>query len=419
MSVSREELLNKLLKEKGMNFLFLHRNFPAQFRHILIELSKNPLNLLIFITNNDGLNLPGVNKLFYPVEKRPDGSCHNYLSTYEEAVLHGQGAANMAMSLKKRGIKPDIVYGHSWGPPMFMKDIFPDVPLLCYFEWFNNAEGADLGFDGTILTTDQMAHARCNNSVLLLDLESCDAGITPTHWQKSQFPKEFHHKIKVLHDGVNTDWCHPDKNAKFVFQKGEKTFEFSAEDEVITYTTRGMEPYRGFPEFMKAISILQKKRPNAHFVIAGEDVVCYGSSNQGSYKEKLLKEYEYDMERTHFVGTLAHAEYIKLLQISSAHIYLTVPFILSWSVLDAMACGCCVVASSTPPVLEVIQDNYNGLLFDFYDIDGLVDRVEYAIDNKEKMKEIRKNAVQTILDNYDFKKLLPQHIEYIRSLVNK
>jgi len=299
---------------------------------------------------------------------------------------------------------------------MFMKDIFPDVPLLCYFEWFYNAQGADVGFDGKLQNEDDKAKLRTKNSHLLVDLYSCDAGISPTNWQKNQFPTEFHDKIKVLHDGVDTDFCKPDNDAKFLVK--DKNLVLTAKDEVITYATRGMEAYRGFPEFMRAASILLKKRSNAHIVIGGEDRVCYGPQIMGTtYKEMMLKELpDLDLNRVHFVGGLPFNEYVKLLQISSVHVYLTYPFVLSWSLLDAMSCGCCIVASDTKPVLEVMQDNYNALLFDFHNIDEQVEKIEYALANKDKIQELRHNARKTIVDNYALKDLLPQHIDFIKQL---
>ncbi len=401
-----------------MNILFLHRNFPAQFRYIVMELAKNPLNLIMFITCNDDMEIMGVNKLVYKPKREVPDESHPYLKTFEEAIIHGQSAADIALVMKNKGITPDIIYGHSWGSAMFMKDIFPDVPLLCYFEWFNNVQGSDVGFDGTFLNEDGMAKLRCQNAHLLIDLYSCDAGICPTEWQKNQFPKEFHNKIKLLHDGVNTEFCKPDNDAKFIVN--DKNLALTANDEVITYATRGMEPARGFVQFMEAVEKLLAKRPNAHVVIGGEDVVCYGAQlEKGSYKELMLAKLNLDMDRVHFVGALPFNEYVKLLQISSVHVYSTIPFVLSWSVLDAMSVGCCVVASNTQPVLEVIQDNHNGLLFDFYNVNQLVEKIEYALDNKDEMQEIRNNARQTIVDRYSLKDLLPQHIEYLESMMKK
>lgn len=403
-----------------MNILFLHRNFPAQFRHIATELAKDPQNNVVFITNNDKLQLQGIRKVFYKPKREVPKDCHRYLRFYEESIIHAQATAEAALALKQSGFKPDIIYGHTWGQTMFMKDVYPDVPLLCYFEWFYNAQGGDIGFDGKILNIDELAKLRCKNSHLLVDLYTCDAGVCPTNWQKSQFPEKFNDTIKVIHDGVDTDFCKPDNNAKFLIK--DKNLELSTKDEVITYATRGMEAYRGFPEFMRAAAKLLKKRPNAHVVIGGEDRVCYGPQIMGTtYKKIMLNELDPNksesfMERMHFVGGLPFNEYVNLLQISSAHVYLTYPFVLSWSALDAMSCGCSIIASNTPPVLEFMKDNYNALLFDFFNIDQQVEKIEYALDNKDKMQELRHNARKTIVENYALKDLLPKHIEYIKQL---
>lgn len=406
-----------------MIILFIHRGFPGQFKYIAPALASNPNNLVLFMTAEDKIEVPLINKLVYkPNVKSPD-ECHPYLTEYEECVAHGQSAAEIALAMKQKGIIPDIIYGHSWGSTLFMKDIFPDVPFLCYFEWFCNAQGAAIGFDGNLPNQEYKEKIRCNNSQLLMDLCSCDAGISPTYWQRKQFPKEFHDKIKVIHDGVDTDVCIPNKDAKFFIE--DKNLTLTANDEVITYATRGMEPFRGFPEFMEAAEKILKKRPNAHIIIGGVDKVWYGEPlKKGTYKELMLKKLKLEksnslVDRVHFVGDLTFNDYMKILQISSAHIYSTVPFVLSWSLMEAMAAECCVIASSTEPVLEVMKDNYNGLLFDFYNVDQLIEKIEYALDNQDNMQEIRKNARKTVLENYALKDLLPKQIEYIYSLIKK
>lgn len=401
-----------------MKILFLHRNFPAQFRHIAAALAQDPNNEVFFITNNDNLQLPNIKKIYYKPKREVPKNCHRYLKFYEESIIHAQATAEVALALKNQGFTPDIIYGHTWGQTMFMKDVFPDVPLLCYFEWFYNAKDSDVDFGGKVLNIDDLAKLRCKNSHLLVDLYTCDAGICPTKWQLSQFPKQFRDNIKVLHDGVDTEFCTPNNDVTFLIK--DKNIELSAKDEVITYATRGMEAYRGFPEFMKAVEKLLKKRPNLQVIIGGEDRVCYGPQLYNTtYKEVMLKELDLDLNRVHFVGGLPFNEYIKLLQITSAHVYLTYPFVLSWSLLDAMSCGCPIVASNTKPVLELMEDNHNGILFDFYNIDEQVEKIEYALDNKDKMEELKLNARKTIVDNYALKDLLPQHIEYIKNLANK
>jgi len=403
--------------EANMKFLFSHRNFPAQFRHILIELAKDPENEIVFLTGTqNNLQIKGVQKYTYKLKRKVPQDCHRYLRQYEEAVIHGQAAAEAAINLKRQGFIPDVIYAHSWGNSMFLKDVFPDVPQLNYCEWYYNAKGADIGFDGEKINEDRMALTKCKNAQLLIDLVNCDKGICPTKWQKIQIPKEFHNKIEVIHDGIDTDYFIPDKNATLKIPR--TNIELNAKDEIITYATRGMESYRGFPQFMEIAEKLLKLRPNLHVVIGGEDRVCYGPKPQNTtFKEIMLNKLDLDMSRVHFTGGLPYSEYLKLLQISSVHVYLTYPFILSWSLLEAMSVGCQIVASKTAPVEEVIEHNKNGILVDFYDINGFVEQINYLLDNPQD--DLGKNARQTIVNNYDLKKLLPKHIEILKQLANK
>jgi glycosyltransferase involved in cell wall biosynthesis len=169
---------------------------------------------------------------------------------------------------------------------------------------------------------------------------------------------------------------------------------------------------------MEAVEKVLKKRPNAQVVIAGQDEVFYGSHlAKGTYKELMLSKLDLDMKRVHFVGALPFAKYLNLLQISSAHVYLTYPFVMSWSSLDAMAVGCCIIASNNQPVKEFIKDGYNGFLVNFFDIEGLADKICYALDNQDKVQILRQNAIKTIVENYSLKKVLPQHIEFIQSVI--
>ena len=412
-----------------MNFLFSHRNYPAQFRHILIELAKNPLNNIFFLTGTENNNyIKGVKKIVYKLKRKVPENSHRYLKQYEEAIIHGQACAEAAIQLKNSGFTPDIIYSHGWGNSMFFKDIFPNVPLINYCEWYHSAEGSDVDFDGFKPDYDKKAMIRCNNSQFLQDLTSCDIGICPTEWQKSRFPKIFHNKIKVIHDGIDTEYFKPDCNAVFKIPNSNTNTDtnynqnhnsiLTKNDEVLTYATRGMEAYRGFPQFMEAAEILLQKRPNLQIVIAGQDRICYGPKPiGGSYKKIMLKKLNLDMQRVHFTGALPYNEYLKLLQVSSVHFYFTYPFVLSWSMLEAMSTGCLIVGSKTQPVEEVIKDGKNGLLVDFFDKKVLIEKINYALDNKETLQDIRKNARKTIVEKYDLKKLLPRQIEVMKKLV--
>lgn len=391
-----------------MKILFLHRNFPGQFKYLAMELAQDVNNEVCFITNNNTTRTTArIRKIVYKLKRKVPKDCHRYLRFYEDAIIHGQAVAEVLIQMKTQGYKPDIIYGHTWGCTLFVKDIFPDVPLVCYFEWFYNPEGADVGFNGEYVGVDTRAKLQCKNSHLLLDLLNCDFGISPTEWQKAQFPKEFQNKIKVLHEGIDTNICCPKDNAIFEFN-GKR---FTKEDEILTYATRGMEEYRGFPEFMKTVEQLQKIRPNMQVIIGGEDRVCYGCHlKNDTFKQKMLRELDLDLSRIHFVGNLPYAEYIKLLQVSRCHVYLTYPFVLSWSLLEAMSVGCCIVASDTAPVKELIQDSFNGILTDFYNIDLLARKINSVLEEPEKFSNLRISARKTIEDKYELKNLLKQQI---------
>ncbi len=403
-----------------MRILFLHPNFPAQFRHLASVLGQDSSNQVVFATNRREGQIAGVNKVFYEKSRTARPETHHYVRPLENAVLEGQGVYRVAQKLKEQGFRPDIVYGHSgWGPTLFMKDIFPQATLLCYFEWFYRAYGSDASFDPSDpINADDEARIRIKNAPILLDLVSCDRGLSPTNWQRQQFPIEFHDKIKVHHDGIDTSYFVPKSEAKLVLSR--INLDLSGVDEIVTYVARGMEPYRGFPQFIEAIALLQAKRPQCHVVIVGKDRVAYGKSlpDGKTYKQVMLEKFPLDLDRVHFTDLLPYSEYLQVLQASSVHIYLTRPFVLSWSMLEALSAGCLIVASDTAPVTEVIEDGVNGLLVDFFNPQQICDRTIEALDNPQAMITIRKQARETICDRYDLAKLLPEHLAWVQDALS-
>lgn len=403
-----------------MRILFLHPNFPAQFRHLAAALGQDSRNQVIFITNRQEGQIAGVTKIFYEKSRTARPETHHYVRPLENAVLEAQAVYRVAQKLKDQGFVPDVIYGHSgWGLTLFMKDIFPKSTLLCYFEWFYRAYGSDASFDPSDpINADDEARIRIKNAPILLDLYSCDRGLSPTNWQRTQFPPEYHHKIKVHHDGIDVNYFHPLPGAKLVLPR--IGLDLSGVEEIVTYVARGMEPYRGFPQLIETIAILQQIRPQCHFVIVGKDRVAYGKSlpDGKTYKQAMLEKFPLDLSRVHFTDLLPYSEYLQVLQASSVHIYLTRPFVLSWSMLEALATGCLIVASDTAPVTEVIEDGVNGLLVDFFSPQQISDRVIEALDNPERMAKIRARARETIVKRYDLAKLLPQHLEWIKQHLN-
>lgn len=403
-----------------MQILFLHPNFPAQFRHLATVLGSNPNNRVVFGTKNERPEwvIPGVKKALFSPSRDPHPGTHHYVRPLESAVIYGQAVYRMAEQLKTQGFVPDVIYGHSgWGPTIFAKDIYPETPLMCYFEWYYHAYGSDANFDpNDPLNADDVARIRVKNAPILIDLASCDWGVSPTYWQRSQFPPEFHSKLSVVHDGVDTEYFKPEPGAKLVLPN----LDLSHVDELVTYVARGMEPYRGFPEFIEAVGYIQERRPNCHVVVVGSDRVCYGKSlpNGETYKDYMLKKVPLDLTRVHFVGSLPYGLYLKVIQASDVHIYLTRPFVLSWSMIESLSTGCLVLGSDTQPVREVITDGENGLLVDFFSPKQIADRVDEVFNHPTRMAEIRKKARETAIERYAMPMLLKRHIQLIEDVAN-
>ena len=399
-----------------MQVLFLHNNFPAQYRHVAAALAADPQNRIYAASLDNKKNLPGVTKYLYKASREPAKTVHHYLRGTEAAVLDGQAVFRTCLALRKKGIIPDVVCGHSgWGTTIYVKDAFPEARLLTYFEWYYRAHDSDVDFFDKSVSYDDQCRIRTRNLPILMDLAHCDWGVSPTKYQLSQIPTIFHPKLSLLHDGVDTDFFKPIEAPKLVLPN----LILTGDMEILTYATRGMEPYRGFPEFMRAAAMLQKRRPNLHVVIAGQDRVAYGKKlpEGETYRGKMLQELsELDQSRLHFTGLLPYDQYVQLLQVSTVHAYLTIPFVLSWSLLESMASGCLVVASDTAPVRELVEEGRTGLLFDFRSPQQLADRAEEAIERRAEMAEIRERARALIVERYALKDLLPKHVGLIRDL---
>jgi glycosyltransferase involved in cell wall biosynthesis len=364
-----------------MRILFLHPSFPAQFRYRSPSLAAEG-HEVVFITARHQGQLPGVRKVLYHPSRQVSTKTHHYVRSLETAVLHGQSVFRAAQKLQKEGFIPDVIYGHGGsGGMLFMKDLFPNAELVGYFEWFYHAHGTDADFDpAEPLTIDDESRIRLMNTPILLDLAHCDRGICPTHWQKAQFPPEYADTLVVERDRIDTDFFCPNPDAQMVLPS--RNLDLSGVDEIITYVVRGLEPYRGFPQFMTALSQLQQQRPHCHAVIVGEDRTVYGRPHPSgkTYKQVMLEKLDLDLSRIHFVGIPPWTEYRTVFQASSVHVHLCRPFLLSWSLLEAIACGCAIVPSNTPPVLEVFDDVQKGALVDFFDVGAIVSSISKVLE---------------------------------------
>ena len=402
-----------------MKALFIHQNFPGQYKSLAPRLAAMGHQVKALCVTEPKGRMPGVDIIRYPIARGSSPNVHPLASEFETKVIRGEACAGAMRRLKERGFTPDIILAHpGWGEAMFAKEIYPNAKLLSFIEYYYATQGQDVNFDKefgkTKLNEDMRILLKNANS--LFALETMDWGVSPTAWQRDTNPAVYRDKISVIHDGIDTDRLKPDPNAQFAVPDGPV---LSAGDEVVTFVNRNLEPLRGFHVFMRALPAVLDARPAARVVIVGAEGKGYGGG-AGGWKERMLAELgdRLDASRVHFVGRVDYPAFVRLLQVSMAHVYLTYPFVLSWSLLEAMSMGCLVVGSATAPVREVITDGETGLLVDFFDIAGLSDRMIRALERPEDHVAIRQAARAHVVANYDLHSVcLPAHVRLIERVL--
>ena len=386
------------------SYLFIHQNFPGQFGRMAQELARQSHKVQALA--DKGRGLPGIAVHRYSVQQSKPSSAEMALFPGLQAQLQRANAAAQAMrQLKQAGYQPDVIIAHpGWGEALFCKDIWPQAKLVIFAEWFYNAHGSDANFDPEFAINDAEQTAigiRLKNTVHLHACHAADAIFTPTQWQKAQLPAVYQSKTRVIADYIDTRAIKPNPAASVRLHKANKTFHVG--DEVITFVNRNLEPYRGFHSFMRALPAVLQARPQAHAILVGGQDVSYGQKHPSgqSWKQVMLQEVgaQLPMERVHFVGKVPYSAYLNLLQVSACHVYLTYPFVLSWSCLESMVAGCAMVASNTPPVQEFIQNEKNGRLVDFFNVQHISQQVIQVLkeQNSPAVQSMRQNARQTVV----------------------
>lgn len=379
-----------------MRYLFVHQNFPGQFLHLVRHLTRQGGHEVVFISEPNANVLPGVRRIFYKMQRGAAGETNPAAQEFEIATLRAEMVAQTARTLKSLGFEPDIIIGHhGWGELLNMRDVYPNTPMLGYLEFYYHVDKFDVGFDPEFPDDPTMfPRVRAKNAVNLLALNNGGRGQTPTLFQKSTYPGWSHEHIAVLHEGVDLQTCAPDRTlAKQDFLL--RDVMVSPDDKLITYVSRDLEPYRGFHVFMRALPRILDARPDARVIVVGGDGVSYGARlAAGCWREILTAQLgsRLDLSRVHFVGKLDYNSYADLLKRSDAHVYLTYPFVASWSLREALASGCAIVGSDTGPVQEFIRHNKNGLLTPFHDPEMLADNVLELLENKALSQRLRRAA---------------------------
>jgi len=413
-----------------MNILFIHQNFPGQFKFLAPALVEQGHNVQAMTMQKLATDAPssataqGVKLIPYEPSMGSTANIHPWVVDFESKIIRAEGCFRAALKLKAQGFTPDVIIAHSgWGESLFLKEVWPDAKLGIYCEFFYHPQGADVGFDAEFRGSDEgdVCKLRLKNLNNLLHFEVADAGISPTHWQASTFPESFRSRIAVVHDGIDTHVVAPNRKASLTLNGN---IVLTPQDEVITFVNRNLEPYRGYHIFMRALPEILKHRPRARVLIVGGDAVSYGAQppKGATWKSIFASEArpqisDADWSRVHFLGTIPYNQFITMLQLSTLHVYLTYPFVLSWSLLEAMSVGCAIVASDTQPLHEAIQHDQTGRLVNFFDVSKLTNEVCALLDDPKSRARLGKNAREFAQANYDLKTVcLPQQVQWVKGL---
>ena len=402
-----------------MRILLIHQNFPGQFLHLAPALAARGHQVLALTVEGNERPSP-VPRVLYRKPEKPEGGSA-LARTYGEMAERGLRAARAAAAMTRdKGYVPDVILGHSgWGETLFLKDVWPEARLIVYSEFLYRSTGLDAGFDPEFQRRDLAARlpVTARAAHLLQALVQADAALAPTRWQADTVPEPLRGKITVIHDGIDTERVRPDPAARFTLPSGRV---LAPGDEVLSFVNRNLEPYRGYHVFMRALPAVLAARPEAQVVIVGGDGVSYGGrpADGRSWKQVLLDELggRLDLSRVHFTGKLAYADYLALLQVTRVHAYLTYPFVLSWSLMEAMAAGARIVASRTPPVAEMIDDGETGRLVEFFDIAGWSAALTETLADPGRADAMARAARQKIVADYDLRRsCLPQLTAFVEA----
>lgn len=412
-----------------MKLLFIHQNFPGQFKFLAPALVQQGHTVVAMtMQKTEAREWQGVKLVPYTATRGTTPKVHPWVSDFETKTIRGEACFRAALKMKAEGFTPDaIIAHHGWGESLFLKEVWPEAKLGIYCEFYYHPHGADVGFDPEFPAKDpgDVCRLRLKNLNNLLHFETADAGISPTHWQASTFPEPFRSQITVIHDGIDTEAVAPNPAVGLTINSD---LRLSRQDEVITFVNRNLEPYRGYHIFMRALPEILKRRPHARVLIVGSDDVSYGArptvEEHGGQKWKDIFIAEVrpqisdaDWARVHFLGNIPYQHFIPLLQLSTVHVYLTYPFVLSWSLLEAMSVGCAIVASDTQPLHEAIRHDETGRLVNFFNVTGLTDEVCALLDDPTARQRLGANARAFAQANYDLKTVcLPRQLAWVEGL---
>ncbi|UYV39644.1 glycosyltransferase family 4 protein [Rhodobacteraceae bacterium D3-12] len=409
-----------------MKILFIHQNFPGQFKHLAPALVAQGHQVITLTLRVDKpAKWKGVQMLPYKITRQSGQALHPWVVDLDTKVTRAEACFNAATKLAKAGFTPDVIVAHpGWGESLFLKDVWPDARIGLYCELYHQAAYPHTGFDPEFqpeISATEPLRLRMKNLNNHLSFAMGDAGLSPTKFQADTFPNSFRDRITVAFDGIDTDMLVPNPAASLSLKDGPT---LTRDDEIITFVNRNLEPYRGYHIFMRALPRLLRERPNARVLIVGGDEVSYGARPpQGkTWKQIFIDEVrgsipDADWARVHYLGRIPYDQFVSLLQVSRVHLYLTYPFVLSWSLFETMSVQGAIVASSTDPVRELVTHGETGRLVDFFDGDALVDETCALLDDPDERARLGKAAREHVVANYDLKRIcLPAQLKWVHDL---
>jgi glycosyltransferase involved in cell wall biosynthesis len=422
-----------------MNILLIHQNFPGQFKFLAPALVREGHKVVamtmqkVTVDHTGTAQWQGVQVLPYKATQGTTPKTHPWVTDFETKMIRGEACFRAALKLKQWGFVPDVIVAHhGWGESVFLKEVWPLARMGIYCEFYYNPQGSDVGFDPEFPVKDPEGDAcrlRLKNLNNLLHFDVAQAGISPTQWQASTFPEPFRSRISVIHDGIDTNAVCPNPAVSMTIKgRNGNSIALTRQGEVITFVNRNLEPYRGYHVFMRALPELLKRRPNARVLLVGANDVSYGARpDEAKYGKRNWKDIyidevrsqisDADWSRVHFLGMVPYENFIPLLQLSTVHVYLTYPFVLSWSLLEAMSAGCAIVASNTQPLHEAIHHDHTGRLVGFFDSAALTNEVCQLLDDPAARARLGQAARAFAQANYDLKTVcLPKQLQWVQSL---
>jgi glycosyltransferase involved in cell wall biosynthesis len=387
------------------NILIVHQNFPGQFPHIAEALLKRG-DRVAAIGGDTAKGRPGVDLRRWSTTRGSAKGIFAPATRAEADMIRGSAALEAAVRLRNDGFTPDVILGHpGWGETLFLKEIWPAARLITFGEMLYLSHGGDLNFDPEFerpdLARNVRAHAK--NATQLLAHAYADRIVCPTPFQAASFPQSLRSIVRIIHEGVDMSRAERRPDAKFKLPSGRI---LTGATPIVTFVNRTLEPLRGFHIFMRALPAFLDACPEAEVIVVGAAALRgYGqdSPNGQDWRSWMLTELgeKLDQRRVHFVGRIPHVDLIDAFSVSRAHVYYTYPFVLSWSLAEAMAAECTIIASDTAPVRDAITSGIEGLLLPFFDVPALSQALVRVVREPAAFEGMGQRARARALTDFD------------------